>query len=199
MFVLKLWHFLGKLQLLLLFGPKRYRRKNKSNDRCQVSTQWAVHHVPMWGICDAVPITSSYGNPNHGLFGCHVLRMLLLYINDLICRYRKRVGALYELEMTTFVVHTKFPILEWWSKVVALVVPFLFHICIIFIYCWTCSRIEYVWNICNRTSSTKQLIINAIIPLAIRAKITLKCHISSCYGVSTYYRFSDLAIDSVNR
>ena len=31
-------------------------------------------------------------------------------------------------------------------KVVETVVPFFYHFCIIFLYCWTCS--ENIWNIC---------------------------------------------------
>ena len=34
----------------------------------------------------------------------------------------------------------------WQSKVVAPVVEFLSHFCIIPIYCWTFSRSEYLWN-----------------------------------------------------
>jgi len=71
-----------------------------------------------------------------------------------------------------------FILFQWRSTDVAPLVPNLPHFCMVYIYLWTCSRPENVWNICQWTLLNQQLI-NYLRRLICQSSITscmyLKC------------------------
>ena len=99
-----------------------------------------------------------------------------------------------QLQNGQFVGNTKLVILfQWQLKVVAPVVSWLPHFCIVFRYFVTCSHPKYPWNICRLTLSNHQSTINQS---QIGSKIVILCvdrHWLRCY-ISNYHMIKTMKI-----
>ena len=116
------------------------------SDGFQCSSHRDVQYAPSW--CIGVP--SRWGR------GCHIIKRKVwpwnilrvphsLHITYLICRFRKRVDALFPLQRISFSSLSNSP---YFPSGIHTSFPRLFHFCIVYIYYWTYCHHEYAWNIC---------------------------------------------------